>query len=73
MERTTPKFKKNDIVFSSLLGKTRLHIYQEPQWCNINKTWSYAYDYGLGGTSEGFALEHLLKTANKAPQIKHRK
>ncbi len=59
-DRPKPKFKKGDSVFSAWKGKTRLHIYQDPQWCNVNNTWNYAYDYGLGGTSEGFALEHVL-------------
>lgn len=54
------KYKKGDCVFSTLLGKIPLHIYEDPQWCNVNNTWCYAYDYGLGGTSEGYALEHVL-------------
>ena len=56
-----PKFKKNDIVQSSYKGNTILHIYDEPQWSDTYNTWNYPYDYGLGNTSEGFALESSLR------------
>ena len=40
-----------------------LHIYGAPQWGSwlAHPEWVYPYDYGLGNTSEGFALESSLR------------
>ena len=73
-----PKFKKGDLVQSSYKGNTILHVYDEPQWSDTHNTWNYPYDYGLGNTKEGFALEsslrnyepmctNTIKTKNKIP------
>tara|TARA_B100001769_G_C21708450_1_gene390614 strand:+ start:126 stop:359 length:234 start_codon:yes stop_codon:yes gene_type:complete len=55
------KFSVGDIVTISGRGGT-FHIYAEPSWSNEHKQWLYPYDYGLGGTSEGFGLEYNMKS-----------
>ena len=63
--KPVPKFKKGDFVQSSYKGTTLLHIYNEPSWSDTYNTWNYPYDYGLGNTSEGFALEFSLRKYNQ--------
>ena len=55
------KFSVGDIVTISGRGGT-FHIYAEPSWSNEHNQWLYPYDYGLGGTSEGFGLEYNMKS-----------
>ena len=58
------KFSAHDIVTITGRGET-FHIYAEPSWSNKHNEWLYPYDYGLGGTSEGFALERDMKSFEK--------
>jgi len=65
--RPKPKFKNGDSVIIN--SSRRGFIYGNPVWNNwtiVTKTmpqWYYNYDYGLGGTSEGSALEYSIKLA----------
>ena len=45
---------------SEKLGNLPIHnllIFTEPRWSEAYKCWVYDYEYGLGCTSEGSALE----------------
>ena len=39
----------------------RLRIYQNPSFNWYRFEWSYAYEYGFGGLSEGYAMESDLE------------
>ena len=62
--RPPKKFKIGDIVCRVTRRHLPLTIWNHPQWndwCEgIKPQWYYPYDYGLGGTSEGSALEGEL-------------
>ena len=63
------KFKIGDIVCRRSRRSLPLTIWDAPQWndwCEgINPQWYYPYEYGLGGTSEGCALESELVMYNE--------
>ena len=40
----------------------RLIIYSEPRWDSKNRTFGYAYEYGMFGDHEGYALETDLQS-----------
>ena len=49
------------------LGNQPIHnllIFTEPRWSEAYKCWVYDYEYGLGCTSEGSALEIDLEISN---------
>ena len=59
-----PRFKQHDMVVRHGRPGQPLHIYDPPRWCaaaahvtGTRASWMYAYDYGLGFTSEGSARE----------------
>lgn len=62
LQDQTQKFNVGDIVTITGRGGT-FHIYDKPSWSKEYNQWLYPYDYGLGGTSEGFGLECNMKLA----------
>ena len=62
--RPPPKFKLGDLVARHARPTQALRIWNEPRWTNYTgqrEQWMYDYEYGLGGTSEGAALESELR------------
>ena len=57
------KFKLGDIVIKTTNSRQGLRLYQPPHYCHERHTYLYPYEYGLGGTSEGWALESQLRLA----------
>jgi hypothetical protein len=55
-----PIYNKGQLVARSSLPHKALHIYDNPHWSEDWQQWLYPYDYGLGLTSEGSALEGEL-------------
>ena len=49
----------NDIPGEMPTGK--LIIWCPPRWNSTRREWGYEYEYGWGGTSEGFAYESTLE------------
>ena len=58
-------YKKDQLVARRNRPRQALHIYNEPYWSKIHGQWCYDYDYNLGLTSEGSALEGELIIAPK--------
>ena len=58
-------YKKGQLVARRSKPGQALHIYNEPYWSKIHGQWCYDYDYNLGLTSEGSALEGELIIAPK--------
>jgi len=59
-ERLEPLIKQ----YGGSLGQQpfgRLTIYSDPRWDSKNKTFGYAYEYGMFGDHEGYALEKDLQ------------
>ena len=64
--RPPHQFKIGDIVVKYSRPNKALRIWQEPRWNNWtvgSDQWMYDYEYGLGGSSEGSALESELRLA----------
>ena len=56
--------ENNQAYYNQPLGKLR--ICSTPVWSERHKEWMYYYEYGLGYTSEGLALEStLVKVTNE--------
>ena len=55
-----PIYNKDQLVARRSRPHKALHIYDNPHWSEEWQQWIYHYDYGLGLTSEGSALEGEL-------------
>ena len=63
--RPPPRYRKGELVAHSSNPRQALHIYNEPYWSSSHGQWMYDYDYNLGLTSEGSALQGSLIPAPK--------
>ena len=67
--RPPKKFKIGDIVCKKSRPSAPLTIWDIPSWndwcAGMKPQWYYPYEYGLGGTSEGCALEGDLMIYNE--------
>ena len=60
---STPKFTKSTMIKSSS-GKTGIlldSMGEKPHYSKEHKFWLYPWSYGLGGTSEGYIPETMIK------------